>query len=726
MNALPLLKKYFGFESFRPLQEEIINAIINKKDCLVLMPTGGGKSLCYQIPALLSDGLTVVISPLIALMKDQVDALRLNGISAAFLNSSMDKESQSALIEQVTNGKIKLLYIAPERLSVGLTSFITFLKTLNVSLFAIDEAHCISHWGHDFRPDYLLLSKLKENFPDVPLIALTATADNLTRNDIIDKLKLDSPRIFISSFNRSNIRYIVEDKIDHFNKIIEFVNSHNEESGIIYCLSRNNTEDLAAKLVENGVNALAYHAGLNPEIRNKRQEQFKRDEVKIIVATIAFGMGIDKSNVRYVIHSSMPKNIEGYYQETGRAGRDGLPAKAILFYSSADLLKLKSFVSVEGNTDQTKIMLKKLNQMADFCSSYSCRREFLLNYFDEKFSAPCGNCDSCLGTNSIPTFDGTIIAQKALSAIVRLKERFGIMYVINFLKGSDSKKIYDEHRYLPTFGKGSEYTADEWRNFFRQLIDQRILEQHGEFSILRLTEKGRDVLYKEAKVIMMQPKEKKVISKERKERYGENAAADNYNHVLFEELRLLRLRIAQADNLPSYIIFPDSTLVELATFLPLNKTDLQHIAGFGQIKIGKYGDEFLSVIRNFCQQNELVTKMNEKIKLLNPKIIRYQKTTNNSDTKTQSFEMYKKGISISDIAIQRKLNENTIADHLIYFVLTGDINVLKFITKEKLEMVNKAIDEHGNSKLSLLKEKLGDNFTYTEIKAVLNYRNKSI
>ena len=554
MKALSLLKKYFGFENFRPLQEEIINAVIDKKDCLVLMPTGGGKSLCYQIPALLSEGITVVISPLIALMKDQVDALRLNGVSAAFLNSSLDKSEQDSLMAEMKENKIKLIYIAPERLSSGLITFISFLKTLNVSLFAIDEAHCISHWGHDFRPDYLLLSILKEKFPDVPIIALTATADKLTRGDIIEKLNLKKPQLFISSFNRSNIRYIIEEKDDHYNKILEFVKSHIDESGIIYCLSRNNTEELAEKLVGNGCHAAAYHAGLSPDVRNKRQEQFKRDEIKIIVATIAFGMGIDKSNVRYVIHSNVPKNIEGYYQETGRAGRDGLPSHALLFYSTSDILKLKSFVSVDGNPEQTKIMLKKLNQMADFCSSYSCRREFLLNYFDEKFSGPCGNCDICLGSISIPLFDGTIIAQKALSAIVRLKERFGIAYTINFLKGSDSKKIYDEHRFLPTFGKGSEFSGDEWRNYFRQLIDQRFVEQQGEFSILRITEKGRDVLYKELKVMLKEFKDKKINKKLRNDRYAVNPDSKNYNVELFELLRQLRLRLAQADNLPSYII----------------------------------------------------------------------------------------------------------------------------------------------------------------------------
>ncbi len=723
MNALQVLNKYFGYEEFRPMQEDIIRSVAAKKDCLVLMPTGGGKSVCYQVPALMLPGLTVVISPLIALMKDQVDALRLNGVNAAFLNSSISAEGQNNLMSDLEQGKIKLLYIAPERLNNGLNNFIAFLKRLDISLFAIDEAHCISHWGHDFRPDYLLLNSLKENFPDIPLIALTATADKLTQKDIIQKLRLHKPEIFISSFNRGNIRYIIEDKDDHFNKIIDFLEQHANDSGIIYCLSRQNTEDYAERLSDRGYNALAYHAGLDPATRSLRQEQFKKDEVRIMVATIAFGMGIDKSNVRFVIHTTLPKNIEGYYQETGRAGRDGLPAQALLFYSSGDLNKLKSFISVEGNPEQTKVYLKKLNQMAEFCSSHVCRRKFLLNYFDEVYNAPCGNCDICISGKSLPVFDGTIIAQKALSAIVRLKEKFGIGYVVNFLKGSDSKKMFDEHRYLPTFGKGAEFTVDEWKNYFRQLLDRGLIEQYGEFSVLRVTENGRDVLYNNAKVELNPPKEKKAARIESKDRYS-TSGSTNYDVVLFDQLKQLRMAIANAENVPPYIVFPDTTLVELSTFLPMNYEDLPHISGFGKIKIDKYGKEFLSVINKHCKNNELSTRMNEKKSFYGVSGKNAKKEAPVSETKKITYDLYCLGTSISEIAHLRKLAEGTITEHLLHYVQTGDINVLKFVSKEKLEVISKKIDEYGDQKTSILKEVLGDDYSYIEIKAVCNYRRR--
>ncbi len=724
MNALQVLNKYFGYEEFRPMQEDIIRSVAAKKDCLVLMPTGGGKSVCYQVPALMLPGLTVVISPLIALMKDQVDALRLNGVNAAFLNSSMSAEGQNNLLNELEQGRIKLLYIAPERLNNGLNNFISFLKRLDISLFAIDEAHCISHWGHDFRPDYLLLNSLKENFPDIPLIALTATADKLTQKDIIQKLRLHKPEIFISSFNRGNIRYIIEDKDDHFNKIIDFLEQHAKDSGIIYCLSRQNTEDYAERLSDRGYNALAYHAGLEPATRSLRQEQFKKDEVRIMVATIAFGMGIDKSNVRFVIHTTLPKNIEGYYQETGRAGRDGLPAQALLFYSSGDLNKLKSFISVEGNPEQTKVYMKKLNQMAEFCSSHVCRRKFLLNYFDEAFNAPCGNCDICISGKSLPVFDGTIIAQKALSAIVRLKEKFGIGYVVNFLKGSDSKKMFDEHKYLPTFGKGAEFTVDEWKNYFRQLLDRGLIEQYGEFSVLRVTENGRDVLYNNATVELNPPKEKKAVRIESKDRYS-TSGSTNYDVVLFDQLKQLRMAIANAENVPPYIVFPDTTLVELSTFLPMNYEDLPHISGFGKIKIDKYGKEFLSVINKHCKNNELSTRMNEKKSFYGVSGKNAKKEAPVSETKKITYDLYCLGTSISEIAHLRKLAEGTITEHLLHYVQTGDINVLKFVSKEKLEVISKKIDEYGDQKTSILKEVLGDDYSYIEIKAVCNYRRRN-
>jgi ATP-dependent DNA helicase RecQ len=723
MYSLSILKKYFGYEQFRPGQEEIINKIVNGKDCLVLMPTGGGKSVCYQVPALMLDGLTVVISPLIALMKDQVDALRLNGVSAVFLNSTLDADAQDRIISELQQNKIKLLYIAPERLSNGITNFITFLKSLRVSLFAIDEAHCISHWGHDFRPDYLQLSALKNNFPEVPVIALTATADKMTRADILDKLKLNNPEIFISSFNRSNIRYMIEEKEDYFKRILDFLSLHKNDAGIIYCLSRNNTEELAGKLKEHGIEAEAYHAGLDNATRTRRQEQFKRDEIQVIVATIAFGMGIDKSNVRFVIHSSIPKNIESYYQETGRSGRDGLPAQAILFYSTADVLKLKKFISVENNPALTKIFTDKLNRMSEFCQSHVCRRKYLLNYFDESYSPPCNNCDVCLGINQLPVFDGTIVAQKALSAVARLKQKFGIGYVINFLKGSESERIYDEHRYLPTFGKGKEFSVDQWRNYFRQLIETGYLEQTGEYSVLNITEKGKAVLFREQKVMLHEPKTKKLARKDRRLNYSINKEDQQYDGELFEELRHLRLGIAKKENVPPYLIFNDSTLSELAAYLPLQKNDLKHISGFGRIKIERYGEAFLDLIKQYCSRKNISSRMSEKP---NYRIIDkpHNKKTTATNTQLISFEMYSQGLSISDIAKSRKLNEGTITDHLLHFIKSGQLNVLKFVSKEKLERISTVIDEHGDQRLSFIKEILGDLYSYTEIKAVVNYKSK--
>ncbi|MBK9542161.1 MAG: DNA helicase RecQ [Bacteroidetes bacterium] len=720
--AVAVLKEYFGFSEFRLNQEAIIRAVLQKKDVLALMPTGGGKSVCFQVPALLLDGLTVVISPLIALMKDQVDSLRLNGIEAAFLNSSQTQGEQEEIIEKLNTGKLKLLYLAPERI----TNFLPFLQNLNIALFAIDEAHCISHWGHDFRPDYLSLSRLKEKFPQVPVIALTATADILTRKDILGKLNLKNPEVFISSFNRANIRYVVEKKRNHFERIVEYLNDHREDSGIIYCLSRKNTEELAAQLQEEGFVAAAYHAGLDNEIRKKRQEQFKRDELKIIVATIAFGMGIDKSNVRFILHVNLPKNIESYYQETGRAGRDGLPSEAILFFSAGDVITLKSFATIEGNEEQSKIMLSKLEQMADYAGSGKCRRETILNYFDEPFKGPCGNCDVCMQSHPIPVFDGTIIAQKVLSAVSRLKERFGIGYVIDFLKGSASEKIWEEHRYLPTFGKGNEYTRDQWRAYIKDLLAQGYLKQStGEFAVLQLTSAAQEVLYEGKKVLLgvfQTAKEEKEIRKERK------AVSDfpsTMEKILLDELKQLRLKIANQENVPPYIVFNDSTLVELATFLPLQNDHLHAITGFGQVKIMKYGKAFLDKVKDYCFRNNLETRVQEKSAKWKPAKEK-EKQSKTSDTKLASLELYRQGLNIDEIASKRSLSNGTIVGHLTHFILTGEINVLKFVSKEKIAPILKAIDEHGDSQLTVLKNALGDEYTFTEIRAVVNYRKRTV
>jgi ATP-dependent DNA helicase RecQ len=419
MEPVQALQKYFGYSAFRHEQEAIIRHILNKKDVLALMPTGGGKSLCYQLPAVLLEGLTIVISPLIALMKDQVDSLNVNGIPAAFYNSSQSTEEQIQLTTKLRNNQIRLLYLAPERLFGNESKLIGFLKSVPVSLIAIDEAHCISHWGHDFRPEYLMLAGLKLQFPNIPVIALTATADKLTKKDILEKLNLKDPAIFVSSFNRANITYRVIPKKNSFNQLLAFLDERKDDSGIIYCLSRKSTEALAADLKEEGFAAEPYHAGLDNAVKARTQEAFLRDEVKIIVATIAFGMGINKSNVRYVVHVDMPKNIEGYYQETGRAGRDGLPSDAMLLYSPGDANKLKQFAMIDDNPEQSRIMLKKLDDMVSYCQLHACRRQFLLKYFEEDFPPNCGSCDFCL--TEFKKFDGTMIAQKALSAVTRLR-----------------------------------------------------------------------------------------------------------------------------------------------------------------------------------------------------------------------------------------------------------------------------------------------------------------
>lgn len=711
MTPNQALQKYFGYTDFRHRQDEIIAHILNGKDVLALMPTGGGKSLCYQLPAVLLTGLTIVISPLIALMKDQVDSLNINGIPAAFLNSSQSPDEQRQLIEKLRSNQIKLLYLAPERLFSGENKLIEFLKSLPVVQIAIDEAHCISHWGHDFRPEYLMLAGLKQHFPFVPVIALTATADKLTQKDILEKLDLKDPAVFISSFNRENITYTVAPKRNSFKQLLAFLDKRKDESGIIYCLSRKSTEALAADLKTEGFLAEAYHAGLDNLTKARNQEAFLRDDVRIIVATIAFGMGINKSNVRYVVHIDLPKNIEGYYQETGRAGRDGLPSAAMLYYSPGDAQKLKEFAKIENNPEQSRIMLKKLDDMVRYSELQTCRRQFLLRYFDEQAPDDCGSCDVCL--TEVERFDGTLIAQKALSAVARLKERFGAGYVIEFLRGSKSERIREEHKQLKTYGIGADISKADWQRYMRELVATGYLQaSDGEYPVLQLTDKSEAVLKGAEKVQFIASQ----VTEEREEYIELPFEAD-----LLNELKNVRRDIAQNENVPPYVILADNTLVEMATYLPQSLDELRLISGFGDIKLARYGREFLAPVKSYSAQKGLSSKIDQKKAKRERKQSTSRAARKGAGTQSESFTLYKQGKTIAEIAADRGLATTTIEGHLAYFIEQQELEITAIVKPEKIPPIQDVIEKYGDDKLAPLKEVLGEDYSYGEIKSVVSW-----
>ncbi|MFV8364552.1 DNA helicase RecQ [Flavobacterium sp. ZT3P35] len=651
------LKENFGFEKFRPNQEDIINCILSGQDTLAIMPTGGGKSICFQLPALLFPGITIVISPLIALMKDQVDGLKANGIEACFINSSQTEDERQFYIESLKSNVIKLVYIAPESLSFLDNIF----NSLNISLIAIDEAHCISSWGHDFRPAYTNLGYLKNRFPSTPILALTATADKATRKDISQQLNLKNPKLFVASFDRKNLSLEVRPALDRVKQIIDFIQEKPNESGIIYCLSRKTTEELAEKLQKLGVSAKAYHAGLDNAIRSKTQDEFINDDCKVVCATIAFGMGIDKSNVRWVIHYNLPKNIEGYYQEIGRAGRDGLPSETVLFESYGDVIQLQKFASQGLNAE---VQLAKLERMKQYADALSCRRKILLSYFGELVTENCENCDIC--KNPPLFFDGTILAQKALSAIIRLQETEPLPVIIDFLRGSKNAYIYEkEYQILKTYGVGIDLSWYDWNQYLIQLINLGYCEiAFHKQNKIRLTSLAKKVLFEGEKVQLTTVQKINIEKQESKEMKSKLVA-----NSLFETLRKLRYEISKEESVPAYVIFSDAALRQMETERPMSDIELLAIDGVGKAKLEKYGDAFIKVIQDF--QKAKGTKKKKE-----------------TTTYKETLELYKNGLTVDKIAQKRKLGLSTIMSHLAKLYVDGaEIDLDSFISKEEVSQI---------------------------------------
>ncbi|CCH02901.1 ATP-dependent DNA helicase RecQ [Fibrella aestuarina BUZ 2] len=678
------LKRYYGYDRFRPMQEAVIRSILSGRDTVVLMPTGGGKSVCFQIPALMQPGLCVVVSPLIALMKDQVEAMHLNGIAAAYINSSQGAKEIRAVEENCRKGQIKLLYVSPEKLLSE--SFYTFLNSLKLSMFAIDEAHCISSWGHDFRPEYTQLNTLRRWFPNVPIIALTATADRLTRQDIADRLAMHDPAVFIDSFNRTNLSLQVLPGTNRIGQIAKLLSLKPDTSGIIYCLSRKSCESVAAKLIEKGYSAAYYHAGMDPNERARVQEAFLRDDVRIMCATIAFGMGIDKSNVRWVMHYNMPKNIEGYYQEIGRAGRDGLPSQTVLFYSFADVATYKDMLT-ENNPANLQVQLAKLERMQQYAEANTCRRQILLSYFSEQLAEPCGNCDVC--RNPRVTFDATVLAQKALSAIIRLGERVPMNTLIDVLRGSRNYAIVSQgYDKIKTYGAGADLKFEEWRNYLHQLINIGVIEiAYENHYALRKGLLADDVLFKGKTISLVRPDDvpKPVVEKATRTR------TEGTRDDLFERLRALRKRIADAQNVPPYVVFTDSTLEDMARQRPTTPDAFRNVSGVGERKLEMFGEAFLDEITAYVGVSRGTSQVRSEVPSRSREVAKPKGTT-----QQMTFELYQQGLTIDQIAKARELGPSSIANHLIQLNRGGyDVDLERLITPAERRAIEAAIATVG-------------------------------
>ena len=721
-----MLKRAFGFTSFRPLQEEIIHDTLAGKDVFAVLPTGGGKSLCFQLPALMRPGLTVVVSPLIALMKDQVDAMQAAGVAATFLNSSLAAGESRPRLRGLHNGEFRLLYVAPERLM--LSGFLDDLKRWRVNLFAIDEAHCISEWGHDFRPEYRRLAALRGPFPDVPLMALTATATERVRGDIVAQLGLRSPACYVASFDRPNLTYRVSAKAGAYGQIIDFVRARPRESGIIYCQARKMAESLAGKLNADGVSATAYHAGMESAERTRSQEVFLRDEVRVVCATIAFGMGINKPNVRFVIHHDLPKNIESYYQETGRAGRDGLPSECLLLFSPGDRIKYGRFIDEMSHPNEREIARAQLERMVHYAESATCRRVFLLNYFGEEFGAPvagpvrmdakpnpagsetgvpvnCNGCDNCLAPRE--TWDGTVAAQKFLSCVYRIREKsgfgVGIQHVVEVLCGAETEKVHKwGHDQLSTYGIGGEHNRAAWAAIGRELVRLGYLHQDASrFNAAELTEAGRAALKSRQKITLTRPVSAPEPSKQRA---GEIAC----DEALFENLRRLRKQLADERGVPPYIVFSDVSLRQMARFYPENETEFSRINGVGDKKRREFGAAFLAEIAAHLRSHP--RQMFADNAFVVPSAPMRSRLTS---TVMESLNRFRAGRSVDDVARDRALAPGTIQGHLASAIEAGErVELSRVLDDAAQREMAAAFEKHGFGNLSGVLESLGGRYSH--------------
>ena len=694
-----ILQQYFGYQSFRNKQMQAIESAISGQDTLVLMPTGGGKSVCYQVPALYLPGLTLVVSPLIALMYDQVEALKANGVNAAYLNSTQNWQQQVEIERQAATGELKLLYVSPEKMLSA--QFLALVQTLNVSLLAVDEAHCVSFWGHDFRPEYTQLATVRQLLPNVPVIALTATADSLTRRDIVEQLKLQQPNILISSFDRPNLSLTVLPAQKRLQVIKDFLSERPFQAGIVYCLSRRSCETMAEKLQDAGYNAKPYHAALSTAERSKTQEDFLNDNLQIVCATIAFGMGIDKSNVRWVIHYNLPKNIESYYQEIGRAGRDGEPADTLLFYSFGDVIKQRGMLE-ELSPDRKKLQEAKLERLQQYAEAQFCRRRILLAYFNEVMEEACGNCDVCQEPKQ--EFDGTVLAQKALSAVIRGQENLGVGLLVDVLRGADTDEIRQKGLFkIKTYGAGKDVSVTDWRNYIIQLVNSGLLDvAYDQRGHLKVNERSKLVLFGEKEVPLYKPQAEPIALK------AKPKTTQPYSPELFDQLRSLRKKLAEEAGVPPYVVFSDRSLREMAEQQPLTEPAMLRVNGVGRQKWERYGQEFINEILAYQQRNKQNTEKQE------------------GNTHLTTLSLLNEGFSPEEAADRRQLKPETIYSHIAALYEQGKIKSLdKYLSPTNLKLVQAVTEEHSPDEgLKVFFDALGGTVPYTQIRLALTQLKK--